>query len=58
MRLPREYADRVIAFAEATDQSYNDVIVDQIIKHIDELDAAVVELGSNRLDIAPEVKTG
>lgn len=58
VRLPREYADRVIAFAEATDQSYNDVIVDQIIKHIDELDAAVVELGSNRLDIAPEVKTG
>lgn len=58
VRVPREYADRVIAYADATDQSYNDVIVGQIIRHIDELDAEAVQLGHNRLDVETDTKTG
>ena len=51
VRLPREYADRVIAYAEATGHTYNDVLVNQIIRHIDEFDVDAIELGKNRLDI-------
>lgn len=51
VRLPREYADRVIAYAEATGRTYNDVLVDHIIQHIDEFDVDGVELGKNRLDL-------
>lgn len=58
VRVPREYADRVIAYADATEQSYNDVIVGQIIRHIDELDAEAVQLGHNRLDVDTDAKTG
>lgn len=58
VRVPREYADRVMAYADATDQSYNDVIVQQIIRHIDELDAEAVELGHNRLNVTTDAKAG
>ena len=58
VRLPREYADRVIAYAEATGNTYNDVLVDQIIRHIDEFDADAVELGHNRLNVDTDAKTG
>lgn len=58
VRIPREYADRVIAYADATDQSYNDVLVAQIIRHIDELDAEAVQLGHNRLDVETDAKAG
>lgn len=58
VRLPREYADRVIAYADATDRSYNDVLVEQIIRHIDELDAEAVELGHNRLPVDTDAKAG
>lgn len=57
VRLPREYADRVMAYAEATGNTYNDVLVDQIIRHIDELDVDAVELGQNRLDVTAERRT-
>ena len=58
VRVPREYADRVMAYADATDQTYNDVIVGQIIRHIDELDVDALQLGHNRLDIDTDAKTG
>lgn len=58
VRVPREYADRVMAYADATDQTYNDVIVGQIIRHIDEFDVDAVELGHNRLDVDTDTKTG
>lgn len=58
VRVPREYADRVMAYADATDQTYNDVIVGQIIRHIDELDVDALQLGHNRLDVEPDAKTG
>lgn len=58
VRLPREYADRVISYAEATGNTYNDVLVDQIIRHIDELDADAVELGHNRLDVDTDAEAG
>lgn len=57
VRLPREYADRVIAYAEATGNTYNDVLVEQIIRHIDEFDVDAVELGHNRLIIDAEDRT-
>ncbi|MEE1619727.1 Arc family DNA-binding protein [Brachybacterium sp. J153] len=56
VRVPREYADRVMAYADATGRSYNDVIVAQLVKHIDELDVEAVELGHNRLDVDTDMK--
>lgn len=57
VRVPREYADRVIAYAEATGQTYNDVLVEQIIRNIDEFDVDAVQLGENRLPLDSERKT-
>lgn len=57
VRIPREYADRVMAYADATDRSYNDVIVGHIIRHIDEFDVDAVQLGENRLPLDSDRRT-
>lgn len=55
-RIPRVYAERVIAYADAIDRSYSDVLADLVIRHADELDPALVQLGENRLDVEANVK--
>lgn len=57
LRVPREYADRVIAYADATDETYNDVLLQLIVRHIDEFDVAALELGRNRLEIGADART-
>lgn len=46
-----------MAYADATDRSYNDVIVGHIIRHIDEFDVDAVQLGENRLPLDPDRRT-
>ncbi len=56
-RVPREYAERIIAYAEATGQTYNDVLVEQIIRNIDEFDVDALQLGENRLPLDSDRRT-
>lgn len=57
VRIPREYADKVIAYADATDTTYSDLIADLVIRHIDEVDIDVIEHGDNRLDVEVEARS-
>lgn len=51
VRIPRETADRVMAWADATGTTYSDVISELVQRHRDEIDPAVLEAGTNRLDL-------
>lgn len=51
VRMPRETADRVMAYAVATGTTYSDVISDLVERHRDEIDPNDIELGTNRLDV-------
>lgn len=51
VRIPRETADRVMAYAVATGTTYSDVISSLVERHRDEIDPTDIELGTNRLDV-------
>lgn len=51
VRVPRPYADRIIAYAEAVDMTNNDVLLELIVRHIDELDVDALEHGTNTLPL-------
>lgn len=40
-----------MAYADATDQYYGDVIARLVVDNIDQLDVEAIEFGTNRLDV-------
>ncbi|MGQ4507429.1 hypothetical protein ACUIAL_08935 [Dermabacteraceae bacterium P13136] len=50
VRVPREYASRVMSYAKAVNMPYGEVIADQVIKHIDDLDVDAEQLSLDQLE--------
>lgn len=51
VRIPRAEADRLMAYAHATEQHYSDIISRLVVDNIDQVDVEAVEYGTNRLDV-------